>query len=92
MGESAKIMKELSENFYVSLGTTTSCVCILKRQRFTQFLWQLMWSSWFIILVNDLSVFKNLTRFCLSVPYALCIEKDNDKKSKKKKKKKILPS
>ena len=81
-------MRDLSENFYVSLGTTTSCVCLLKRQRFAQFLCQLMWSSWFIIWVNDFSEFKNLTRFCLSVPYALCIEKNNDKKSKEK----ILPT
>ena len=46
-----------------------------------------MWSRRFNFLVNDLSVFKNLTRFCFSVPYALCIEKNNDKKNNK-----ILPS
>ena len=33
-------------------------------------------------------VYLNLTRFCFIVPYALCIEKNNDKKSSKK----ILPS
>ena len=29
-------------------------------------------------------VYLNLTRFCFSVPYALCIEKNNVKKSKQK--------
>ena len=33
-------------------------------------------------------VYLNLTRFCFIVPYAVCIEKNNDKKSSKK----ILPS
>ena len=80
-----KIISDPSENFYVSVGTITSCVCLLKSQRFAQFLCHSMWPSWFNILVNDMSVFKNVTRFCFSVPYVLCIEKKyNDRKSKKK--------
>ena len=31
-------------------------------------------------------VYLNLTRFCFSVLYAICIEKNNDKKVKNKKK------
>ena len=70
-----KIMWHLFENLDVSLGTTTSCICLLKSQRFAQFLCHLMWSRWLNYLVNDMSVVKNLIRFCFSVPYVLCIEK-----------------
>ena len=77
-------MGELFENFDVSLGTTASCISLLKRQRFEKFMCHLMWSRWFNYLVNDLSVVKNLSSFCFSVPYTLCREKNNYQKSNKK--------
>ena len=79
-----KIVRDLFQNFDVSLGTTMFCISLLKSQRFAQFLCPLMRSRWFNFLVNHLSVVKNFTRFCFSVQYALCIEKHNDKKNIKK--------
>ena len=38
-------------------------ICLLQSQRFGSF-----------VLFNDL-VYLSLTRFCFSVPYALCVEK-----------------
>ena len=38
-------------------------ICLLQSQRFG-----------FFVLLNDL-VYLSLTRFCFSVPYALCVEK-----------------
>ena len=69
---------DLSENFHVSLGTATFCICLLKSQRFPQFICHIIWSRWFNIFVSDLSVVKNLSRFCFSVPYDLCIEKNDN--------------
>ena len=69
-----KMIGDLSENFHVSLGTAGSCICLLKSLRFAEFICHIMWSRWFNVFVSDLSVVKNLTRFCLSVPYALCRE------------------
>ena len=53
------------------------------------FLCHLIWPRWFNFLVHEC---LNLTRFCFSVSYALCIsrKKSNDKKVKKKSK--ILPT
>ena len=70
-----KIMGDLFEIFDVSLDITTSSICLLKSQRFAQFLCHLIWSRCFNCLVNNVSVVKNFTRFCFSVRYALCIEK-----------------
>ena len=49
-------MGDLFENFDFSLGTTTSCICLLKSQRFAQFLCNLMLSRSFNFLADDLSV------------------------------------
>ena len=76
-------MGNLFENFYVSLGATMYCICLLKCQRFAQSLWHLMLWRLLNLLVNDLSVVKKLFRFYFSVSYALCIEKNNDKTSNK---------
>ena len=70
-----KMIGDLSENFDVSLGTATSCIFLLKSQRFAQFICHIMRSRWFNIFISDLSVVKNLIRFCFSVPYAFCREK-----------------
>ena len=64
---------DLSENFHVSLSTATCCICLLKSQNKSYNVVQ----NKFNIFVSDLSVVKNLIRFCFSVPYALCREKNN---------------
>ena len=73
MRESVKKNKEnLFKDFYISLGTMTSCICLLKSQKPESSLMSYL-MTW---------VYLNLSRLRFSVPYVLCIGKEYDKKLK----------
>ena len=54
---SKKFIEDFFENFYVPLGTRTSCICLLKSQRFA-FSVTFNAMRWFNFLVNDFSLLK----------------------------------
>ena len=81
-----KISNTFLKNLYVSLGTTTSDICLVKVMDL-HLLSHLMWLRWFNFWVNNdfsASVNWNLAVFCFSFPYAPCTENNNHEKKLKK--------
>ena len=73
-----KLLKKFLKTF-VFLQIQQRFVFFYKNVRDLQLLYHLMRSS----LTSQLMAFLNSTRFCFSVPYVLCMEKNYDKKRKK---------
>ena len=61
------MIRDLSENFHVSLSTATCCICLLKSQNKSYNVVQ----NKFNIFVSDLSVVKNLSIYIYIYTFAL---------------------